>query len=258
MVNFLSGNYYTYYNPWEYNGNGNGNDNDNGDDNNSVTNNPNGNNNNNNNNNSVNDNSNNSGNNDSINGNNNSSNGVTNPSNGNNNNNNGAVNNDDTSPTIFSPDKNSLNLVDKFYDSTYCWGTKDEQMENVLNSINSDNVLDVMRAWNLVHSTEKGESFMKAFMWDATHGQKEKYGKQIELALRDRAIAAGVFEDCREDFAVIDNELRSWLYISNDISANYDNIVNKLVEAEEGTNGTPYNQSSKTTAWRSAFRGTLA
>ena len=99
---------------------------------------------------------------------------------------------------------------------------------------------------------------MEAFMWDADSKQKEKYCKQIELALRDRAIAAGVFEECREDFAIIDNELRSWFYISNDISANFDNIIKKITKAENGRNATPYEQSSQTDGWHSTFRGTLA
>lgn len=233
MVSSLSSSEYTYFR-WSPNGNGNGNGNGNNNDQNNGVNNNNGNNNGNN----------------PVNGNNNNNGNTTNPTNGNN----GANN----TQNIFTPQSSSLDLVDKFYDATYCWGTKDEQMEEVLGSINSSNVMDVMKSWNLVHSTEKGESFMEAFMWDATKGQKEKYGKQIELALRDRAIAAGVFEECREDFAVIDNELRSWFFISNDITKNFDKIIKKIAEAENSANGKPYEQSSQTNGWRSAFRGTLA
>lgn len=131
-------------------------------------------------------------------------------------------------------------------------------MEQALDNINSYNVMDVMKTWNLVHSTEEGESFTEAFMWDADSDQKEKYGKQIATALRDRAIAAGVFEECREDFAVIDQELRSWFFISNDISKNFDNIIAKIAEAENSANGTPYEQSEQTDGWHSTFRGTLA
>lgn len=177
-------------------------------------------------------------------------NGHSNPIN-NNNNNNGQ-------PQPFRPQGSSLQIVDQFYDATYCWGTKDEQMEQALKGINSYNIMDVMKTWNLVHSTEKGESFMKAFMWDADSDQKEKYGKQIATALRDRALAAGVFEDCREDFAVIDQELRSWFFISNDISKNFDNIIAKIAEAENSANGKPYEQSEQTDGWHSTFRGTLA
>lgn len=248
MVSSLSSAPYTYFKPWTFQGNGNGNGNNNG----NVDNNGNGNNNNNggvqNNNNNGNNNNNNNGNVNNNNSNNNNSN-----TNVNNNNNNG-----NNTTNVFRPSQNSLALVDQFYDATYCWGTKDEKMEEVLGSINSGNVMDVMKTWNLVHSTEKGESFMEAFMWDADHGQKEKYGKQIATALRDRAIAAGVFEDCKEDFAIIDNELRSWFYISNDISANYDKIIAKIADAEKSKNGTPYEQSSQTDGWHSTFRGTLA
>lgn len=181
-----------------------------------------------------------------------------NNNNGYNNGNSNPINNNNGQQQPYRPQSSSLQIVDQFYDATYCWGTKDEQMEEALNNINSYNVMDVMKAWNLVHSTEKGESFMEAFMWDADSDQKEKYGKQIATALRDRALAAGVFEDCREDFAVIDQELRSWFFISNDISKNFDNIIKKIADAENSKNGTPYEQSSQTDGWHSTFRGTLA
>lgn len=253
MVSFLSNQEYTYFKPWEFNGNGNANGDNNRNDDNSV----------NNNNGNVNNNNGNNGNNGNNNGgvNNNNNNGNVNNNNGNNNvnvNNNNSNANNDNSNSVFRPQSSSLAIVDQFYDATYCWGTKDEQMEQALKNINSNNVMDVMKAWNLVHSTEKGESFMKAFMWDADHGQKEQYGKQIAAALRDRALATGVFEDCREDFAIIDQELRSWFFISNDISKNFDNIIAKIAEAENSTNGNPYEQSSQTDGWHSVFRGTLA
>ena len=146
-------------------------------------------------------------------------------------------------------------MVDQFYHATYQWGTDDTKMEEVLKNINSSNVMDVMKSWNLVHSTEKGESFMEAFMWDADGDQKKEYGQKIASALRERAINAGVFEDCREDFAVIDNELRSWFYISNDITKNFDNIIAKISEVENSTNGEPYEASSQTNGWSSATRG---
>ena len=84
---------------------------------------------------------------------------------------------------------------------TYCVGTKDEEMEEVLNLVNKDNVMDLVLAWNKYHSGEEGESFIEAFMWDADSGQKEKYGKLIARALRDKAEELGIYDECREDFA---------------------------------------------------------
>lgn len=222
--------------------------------------------------NGANNNSNNNDNNGNVNNNNNGNNGGVNGNNNNGNNNNGNVNNNNNgnisnnnnngngnnNQTVFHPNHSSLSIVDQFYDATYCWGTKDEQMESALDSINSKNIMDVMKTWNLVHSTEKGESFMKTFMWDADSDQKEKYGKQLASALREKALAVGVFEECREDFAVIDQELRSWFFISNDISENFDRIIAKIAEKENSANGKPYEQSNQTDGWHSTFRGTLA
>lgn len=118
--------------------------------------------------------------------------------------------------------------VDQAYDAMYCWGTKDEELEEVLNLVNKDNVMDLMLAWNKYHSGEKGESFMTAFMWDADSGQKEKYGKAIARALRDKAEELGIYDECAKDFAAIDKEMNSWLYISNDVATHYDAIIEKI------------------------------
>lgn len=129
--------------------------------------------------------------------------------------------------------------VDQAYDAMYCWGTKDEALEEVLNLINKDNVMDLMLGWNKYHSGEKGETFMDAFMWDADAGQKEKYGKLIARALRDKAEELGIYDQCRADFAAIDKEMNSWLYISNDVSANYNNIIAKIAEKMGSKYGKP-------------------
>lgn len=118
--------------------------------------------------------------------------------------------------------------VDQAYDAMYCVGTKDEQLNEVLDLVNKDNVMDLMLAWNKYHSGEKGESFMTAFMWDADSDQKEKYGKAIVRALRDKAEELGIYDECASDFAAIDKEMNSWLYISNDVAANYDAIIEKI------------------------------
>ncbi len=118
--------------------------------------------------------------------------------------------------------------VDQAYDAMYCVGTKDKQLNEVLDFVNKDNVMDLMLAWNKYHSGEKGESFMTAFMWDADSDQKEKYGKAIVRALRDKTEELGIYDECASDFAAIDKEMNSWLYISNDVAANYDAIIEKI------------------------------
>ena len=128
------------------------------------------------------------------------------------------------------------NLVDQFYDATYRIGTDDEAFNSVCEQITDENVLDVMLTWKKFHGTEKGESFMQAFMWDANANQKKTYGKKIARALRDKAVALGIYDKCREDFAAIDKEMNSWFYISNDVAKNYDNIIKEIANKE----GKPY------------------
>lgn len=129
--------------------------------------------------------------------------------------------------------------IDKYYDAIDGIGTDDEAFEAVLNNINEDNVMDYVLGWNKYHSAEKGESFMEAFMWDAGASQKKKYGKQIARALRDKAEKLGVYDQCKEDFAKIDKEMGSWLWISNDVSQNYDNIIKVIAQKMGSKYGTP-------------------
>ena len=133
--------------------------------------------------------------------------------------------------------------IDKYYDAIDGIGTG-ESFDAVLNNINEENVMDYVLGWNKYHSAEKGESFMEAFMWDADASQKKKYGKQIARALRDKAEKLGVYDQCKEDFAKIDKEMGSWLWISNDVSQNYDNIIKVIAQKMGSKYGTPNKKAS--------------
>ncbi len=135
--------------------------------------------------------------------------------------------------------------VESAYDAMYCWGTKDDQLEAVLNAINADNVMDLMLCWNKIHSKEKNESFMEAFIWDADSGQKETYCKKIKTALMIKAEQLGVYDELAEEFAKIDAETRSWVYIDNDIYKNFDTIIETIAKKMGSKYGTP--GSTKTT-----------
>lgn len=133
----------------------------------------------------------------------------------------------------------SVEEVDRVYDAMYQWGTDDEALESVLNNINKDNVMSLMLGWNKYHSSEEGESFMKAFMWDADNGQKKRYGKQIARALRAKAEELGVYQELAADFGKIDHEMRSILWINNDIYMTYDKIIARIAKAMNAENGEP-------------------
>ncbi len=122
-------------------------------------------------------------------------------------------------------------ICDTFADAIDGWGTDDEAFELALSSINSDNVIEVMQHWNKTYKNEFNETFMESFMWDADHGQKRDYGRYILEQLQERADRAGI--DIDADAVKIRRELNSW-FISNDISAEYDEISNKIISAEAG------------------------
>lgn len=120
--------------------------------------------------------------------------------------------------------KNPANNVDvfswvqKFYDATYGgWSTDTDTFNAVCDQINKDTVMPLMVSWNANKSKEKGESFMDAFLWDADRSQKIKYGKQISLALRQKAMELGIAQDpaLQEAFAAIDTELNSKCMVFN-------------------------------------------
>lgn len=157
--------------------------------------------------------------------------------------------------------------IETFYAATYCAGTDDPAMEEVVGSITSDNVMDYMTAWNKYHSSEKGESFMKAFMSDANEGfwgtvlggfginklfgygatsdQKVNGCRQVAYALREKAEELGIYDECKADFAKIDKELGSWLWIDDDIYKNFDNIIKKIAN-KMGPGYSKYGSPEKT------------
>lgn len=141
--------------------------------------------------------------------------------------------------------------IETFYAATYCAGTDDPAMEEVMSSITSDNVMDYMTAWNKYHSAEQGESFMQAFMADANEGfwgsvcglgihklcgygatsdQKVNGCRQVAYALREKAEELGIYDECQADFAKINKGLGSWLWIDDDIYKNFDNIIKKIAD----------------------------
>lgn len=157
--------------------------------------------------------------------------------------------------------------IETFYAATYCAGTDDPAMEEVVGSITSDNVMDYMTAWNKYHSSEKGESFMEAFMSDANEGfwgtvlggfginklfgygatsdQKVNGCRQVAYALREKAEELGIYDECKADFAKIDKELGSWLWIDDDIYKNFDNIIKKIAN-KMGPGYSKYGSPEKT------------
>ena len=105
-------------------------------------------------------------------------------------------------------------------------------LEEACKLINSDNVMDVMLAWQDLYATEYNKSFMERFVSEAGYSDKRKYGKIIMNALRDKVLELGLMDECREDFAKINREVKSTFWFDNDVAANYDNIIKKIAQKE--------------------------
>lgn len=120
----------------------------------------------------------------------------------------------------------ALTLVDRFHDAVAGCGTDDKEFKSVCESINEDNVIDVM---NLYKDTYKN-SFMEDFMGDAGHKQRQLYGRHIARMLRNKAIELNILDKCPE-FGEIFAELDE-LFIDGDIYQKFDSIIAKITEAE--------------------------
>ena len=98
--------------------------------------------------------------------------------------------------------------------------------------------MDVMLAWNKYHSATNDESFMEAFMYDADGDQKVEYGKKIYRLLREKADEYGVYDELKDDFKEIIDELDDFS-IDNTIYEKYDNIIAKIAEKMGSKYGRP-------------------
>jgi hypothetical protein len=124
--------------------------------------------------------------------------------------------------------------VNKSYFFGMIPGTDDKAFNEVCEAITPATVMSIMLAYNKYHSSEDGESFMEAFMYDADGTQKPKYGKQIADALKEVTIALGIYDECNDDFTKIYDELDDFS-IDNSIYKQYDNIIKRITEKMGGS-----------------------
>lgn len=139
-------------------------------------------------------------------------------------------NNDDNAIPQSMADRQQVRAIcDVFADSIDGIGTSNKEFKAALEAVTADNVVEVMQHWNKTYKNEFNESFMESFMWDANHRQKRDYGKHILEQLQARADISGV--DIDVEAVKIRRELNSW-FINNNISADFDAILDKIAKAE--------------------------
>ena len=83
-----------------------------------------------------------------------------------------------------------------FYDAIDGLGTDDDKMEQILDAYTAspDAMVGLMLCWNEDQSAKDKESFIEAFMNDATHGQKKKYCEMMANALAEKARELGIYD----------------------------------------------------------------
>lgn len=128
--------------------------------------------------------------------------------------------------------KKARELADKFHEAVnHIWGTDIDKFNDACESLDEDNIVDVMNEYKDTY----GKSFMEDFMWDASYNQKRNYGSKIMKALREKAISLGIKDECKDDFAAISNQMDKWFWIDNNVYKNYDSIIAKITEKENGS-----------------------
>lgn len=147
-------------------------------------------------------------------------------------------------------DVDVFSWVQEFYDATYKgMSTDNDKFNKVCDALNKDTIMPIMISWNANKSTEKGESFMDAFLWDADRDQKIKYGSQIAGELRKKAMELGINKDpeLQKAFAKIDHEMNSLFWVDNDKASEGFNkaieIIAKKMGGEYAKYATPEKKS---------------
>jgi hypothetical protein len=123
------------------------------------------------------------------------------------------------------------NAAKTFYDAIDGCGTDNDKMKEVLDTYTQDgrSMLGLMLCWNEDQSAKDKESFIEAFMDDASHGQKKEYCEKIANALCEQARELGVYDAEFRKYkdAVIAEANSSWIN-NGTVSKNIDAMVEIL------------------------------
>ena len=136
-------------------------------------------------------------------------------------------------PATNTDAKQAQQLADRFHDAITKTSlgiacTDDEEFEAVCSTIDENNVSGILSKYQ----DSYGNSFMEDFMWDADHEQKQKYGRQIARALREKAASLGISDKCKDSIEKILKELDD-VNIDNDIYIEFDNVLTEIESAEK-------------------------
>lgn len=106
---------------------------------------------------------------------------------------------------------NGKNIAQDLFDAiNYTWGTDEKKLDKAMESINKDNVMEVLDAWNKTHAKEfDGESLLESIYGDIFWGkEREEYTRKLMDSLAAKAKEAGV--DISAEYSELNEELKSW------------------------------------------------
>lgn len=110
--------------------------------------------------------------------------------------------------------------------------TDNEKFEEVLSGINKSNVMEIMQYWDRLYNKDGNNSFMAAFLGDANYDQERTYGLQIMQALKERAVADGIYESLQGDFDAAFGELASNDVTESVLLEHFNNIYKAIADKE--------------------------
>lgn len=136
-----------------------------------------------------------------------------------------------------------LEIADAVSRATDGAGTDDELLEGAVSALNKNNILPVLMAWEDSHGSDYGETMIDAVLNDATEiswvantSQKAKLVRQMSHALKGKAQELGIYEDCKADFEAVAKEMKSIVYIDDDVCKDALNRIAKKIAEAEGRN----------------------
>ncbi|MBR6301389.1 hypothetical protein IKR55_01495 [bacterium] len=121
-----------------------------------------------------------------------------------------------------------------FFGAVSGLGTDEDTVKEFMGSMDKDNVMDRMCAYNKYKSKVFGESLMEAFVGDVSGKQRKEGCKNVASALQQKADELGIYDECAEDFAAIDRQLSSFWGVNDSIYEHFNNIVAKIGEKMGG------------------------
>ena len=98
-------------------------------------------------------------------------------------------------------------IVGLIFDAVDGFGTKNEQLKNAVDKINTNNVIDVFDSWNKNYKAKEGTLVQRIYDDEFWYDGGNKYVETITAALQKKAEALGIYSELIKEFTTITSEL---------------------------------------------------